>query len=299
MKKFTWLLVTFMMVVALLLTSCEEKTDDTSITTDTTTDKPIITETETDTSGTTKPTDGKPQGTTEPQYGGRLNQMSSMEIGGFDHANYTRGFLNNVFLVNDTMVVGDWTRGLAGTGEIDWAMSSQKRIDYTVGCLAESFEILEPAKIVFHVRRGVHFSLDTNSEASRLVNGREMTGEDVAFSLDRHIHSPMSYLAITDPTMPKNTTVTQIDEWTVAVETGLFNLDPLWLMLGEREIWPKELIDKYGTISEWHYQVGNGPFMMTDYVVGSSAVFTRNPNYWQTDPVGEGMGNQLPYLDGV
>ena len=299
MKKFLWLAVTFMMIVALLITSCEKKeTDDTS-TTDTTTDKPVITETETDTSGTTTPTDGGQQETTEPQYGGTLNQMSSMEIGGFDHATYTRGFLNNVFLVNDTMVVGDWTRGLAGTGEIDWAMSSQKRIDYTVGCLAESFEILEPAKIVFHVRQGVHFSLDQNYEASRLVNGREMTGEDVAFSLDRHIHAPMSYLAITDPTMPKNTTVTQTDEWTVAVETGLFNLDPLWLMLGEREIWPKEIIDKYGTISEWYYQVGNGPFMMTDYVVGSSAVFKKNPNYWQTDPVGEGMGNQLPYLDGV
>ncbi|HEY96544.1 MAG TPA: hypothetical protein G4O15_16580, partial [Dehalococcoidia bacterium] len=120
MKKFMWLLVTIMMIVALLITSCEKKeTDDTS-TTETTTDKPVITETETDTSGTTKPTDGEQQGTTEPQYGGMLNQMSSMEIGGFDHANYTRGFLNNVFLVNDTMVVGDWTRGLAGTGEINW-----------------------------------------------------------------------------------------------------------------------------------------------------------------------------------
>jgi len=85
----------------------------------------------------------------------------------------------------------------------------------------------------------------------------------------------------------------------VQVDTGIFNLDPLWLMLPEREIWPKELIDTYGTISEWYYQVGNGPFMMTDYVVGSSAVFDRNPNYWQTDPVGPGKGNQLPYIGSI
>ena len=62
MKKFICLLVTIVMIITLLVASCEKKeTDDTSITTETTTDKPVITETETDTSGTTQPTDGEQQ----------------------------------------------------------------------------------------------------------------------------------------------------------------------------------------------------------------------------------------------
>jgi len=299
MKKFTWILVTFMMVVALLLTSCKEKTDDTSITTDTTTDKPIITETETDTSGTTKPTDDEQQETTGPQYGGTLNMMQSNDIGGYDHAMYPQGFLGNVYLVNDTMVVGDWTKGAAGTGEIDFSVGSLKRIDYTVGELAESFEVPDPETLVFHIRQGVHYSMDPNFEASRLVNGREMTIDDVVFSLNRHIQSPMSYLRITQPTMPDATTVSAEGDSTVVIKTTRFNMDPLWLMLGEREIWPPEIIQTYGDVTEWQNQVGNGPFMMTDLVPGTSAIFKRNDNYWQKDPIGEGKGNQLPYLDGI
>ena len=50
---------------------------------------------------------------------------------------------------------------------------------------------------------------------------------------------------------------------------------------------------------DWHNVVGTVPFMLTDYVDGSSATLVRNSNYWQTDPVGPGKGNRLPYLDGI
>ena len=49
----------------------------------------------------------------------------------------------------------------------------------------------------------------------------------------------------------------------------------------------------------WQQQLGTGPYMVTDYVAGSSMTWARNPNYWQTNPVGPGKGDQLPYLDGV
>jgi peptide/nickel transport system substrate-binding protein len=234
-----------------------------------------------------------------PQYGGKLRLMQGTDIMGFDHAIFPQGFLGNVYLVNDTLVVGDWSRGAAGTDEIDWSMSSQKRIDYTVGELAESFELPEPGTVVFHIRHGVHFMVDSNSEASRLVNGREMTADDVAFSLNRHIQSPMSYLRITQPTAAKSTTATANDKWTVTLKTSPYDLDPVWLILGEREVWPPELIQKYTSITDWRNQVGNGAFRLADFVSGSSATFVRNPTYWKTDPVGLGKGNQLPYIDSV
>jgi len=98
--------------------------------------------------------------------------------------------------------------------------------------------------------------------------------------------------------MPASTTVTAEGD-SVVIKTSIFDLDPLWLMIGEREIWPPEVIEKYGDVTDWHNQVGTGPFMMTDLVPGTSAYFERNDNYWQRDPIGAGKGNQLPYLDGI
>lgn len=247
---------------------------------------------------TTTPPSSAPA-TQAPKSGGQLKLMQSTDLMGFDHAVFPQGFLGNVYLVNDTLVVGDWSKGAAGTGQIDWSLSSQKRIDYTVGELAESFELPTPGTIVFHIRHGVHYSLDPNSEASRLVNGREMNADDVAFSLTRHIQSPLSYLRITQPTAAQSTTAVANDKWTVTLKTSLYDLDAVWLILGEREVWPPELIQKYGSITDWRNQVGNGAFRMTDFVPASSATFVRNPTYWKTDPVGPGKGNQLPYLDSV
>ena len=291
-KKIVWILVSFFMVLSLVMASCGPAEEEAGV---------EVGEEEVEV-GEEEVVDGEEEvvaaGPEVPKYGGTLNMMQSGDIQGYDHAMFPQGFLNNVFLVNDTLVVGDWTKGAAGTGEIDFSVSSLKRIDYTVGELAESFDVPEPGTVVFHIRKGVHFSLDPNSEASRLVNGREMTVDDVVFSLNRHIQSPMSYIRITQPTMPDSTTVTAEGD-SVIIKTSIFDLDPLWLMIGEREIWPPEVIEKYGDVTEWQNQVGTGPFMMTDLVPGTSAYFERNDNYWQKDPIGTGKGNQLPYLDGI
>ena len=70
-------------------------------------------------------------------------------------------------------------------------------------------------------------------------------------------------------------------------------------MINAGLIYPKEVVDKYGDMTDWHNSVGTGPFMLTDYVSASQATLVRNPNYWMTDPIGPGKGNQLPYLDQV
>jgi peptide/nickel transport system substrate-binding protein len=62
---------------------------------------------------------------------------------------------------------------------------------------------------------------------------------------------------------------------------------------------PPEGVEKWGDYRDWRNGIGTGPYIMADFVPGSSASFVRNPNYWGKDPAGEGKGNQLPYLDGV
>ena len=273
-------------VLAVLLSSCGGGT-----TTTTTTTQPTGTTTTTTKITTTT--------SNVPKTGGRYRMVSTMDIAGFDHGIWPQGFLNNVFIVNDTLVVGDWTKGAAGTGEVDWALNSQKRVDYTVGLIAESFSLPEPGTIIFKIRRGVHYWVDANNTMSKTINGREVTADDVAFSLTRHIQSPLSYLNVTQPTAKKTTTATKTGDWEVTVKTALSDMDAVWLILGEREIWPRELIEKYNPngITDWRNQVGTGPFIMKDFVSNSSATFMRNPNYWGTDPIGPGKGQKLPYLD--
>ena len=66
-------------------------------------------------------------------------------------------------------------------------------------------------------------------------------------------------------------------------------------------MYPKELWDTYGLDStiDLNLSVGTGSFMMKDYVVSNMVLMERNPSYWMTDPIGPGMGNQLPYADKV
>jgi len=61
----------------------------------------------------------------------------------------------------------------------------------------------------------------------------------------------------------------------------------------------REVVEAYGGEADWRNSLGTGPFMLTDFVPNSSVTFTRNPNYWETDPAGPGKGNQLPYVDTV
>jgi peptide/nickel transport system substrate-binding protein len=62
-------------------------------------------------------------------------------------------------------------------------------------------------------------------------------------------------------------------------------------------IWPPEVIEKYGNAEDWRVHCGTGPFMMIDYVPGSSVTFVKNPNYWRKHPLYKGY--DMPFMDGV
>ncbi|MBI2836394.1 MAG: ABC transporter substrate-binding protein [Chloroflexi bacterium] len=201
----------------------------------------------------------------------------------------------------------DYTRGLAGTGEFDYAatISSVEAVpswEYVKGWLAESFEMPENGIWILNIRKGVHFALDPASEASRLVNGREMTADDAKFSLEIIRDTPNSRHNLSRPAMMKNMTVEKTGPWQITVRTPV-DAAPgyAWLMGGGgvQYVWAKEWLEKYGKINEWRNVVGTGPYMLTDFISGSVATLRRNPNYWRKDPVTPGKGNQLPYPDGV
>lgn len=159
--------------------------------------------------------------------------------------------------------------------------------------LAESWEInAEDNSMVFHIREGVYF------HDKPPANGREMTAEDVAFSIERQWSTEGSFLK---NVYPAPTRVEALDKYTVQVWWDSFfeMTNDVMQIGGLVVIWPYDYFDMFEDAQDWRNSCGTGPFMMADYVKGSSATLTKHPNYWDVDDVGPGMGNQLPYVDGV
>jgi peptide/nickel transport system substrate-binding protein len=240
-----------------------------------------------------------------PQYGGIFTIGLASEQRGFDSALFNYGATNHLKQTSNTLIEGDWTKGPSGEHLTDFDTSTAP-LAVSFGALAESWEFIGEDTIVFHIRPNVHFGLNPNSEASRLVNGRELTAEDVAFSFRRQFNLEPSaptpkayaYTRLTQDEFPTSIEVT--DKYTVTVKGKPGFIGSLFYWLTEMTgIYAPEVVAKYGDLNNVLNDVGTGPFYVTEYVQNSSITFARNSNYWQKDPLGAGKGNQLPYLDGV
>jgi len=293
-KKIVWVLVSCLMVLSLVVASCAPKEEAKEIEVGEAT---VVTAPE---EAAAEEEEAVAPGPEVPQYGGTFTKAYGMDITrGFDevygfHANPT----TSIHLTNEELMTGDWARGKSGTGEVAWDMGGNDIWEYKTGGLAESWDFSTPGKMVLNIRHGVHWALNPDSEASRLVNGRELNADDVVYSLTMLRDHPVSYLHGL-PGIP-TAKISNPDKWTVVIE-----VDPTLVptcrtrYLDFASIIPPEVVNKYGDMREWKTSVGTGPFMLVDYVPGAGLTFKKNPNYWGTDPCGLGKGNQLPYLDTV
>jgi len=298
-KKMMWILVSCLMVLSLILASCGTTETTGGAEEDEGDDKVIITETET--GGTkTEEKEETPVSSNEPQYGGTLSVVLGGDIMGFDEGTTPDYWDVAGHLTHDELLEGDWAQGPAGTGKFTWATNDVYRWDSKSGALAESFEIIAPGDMIFHIRQGVNYGLNSNSEASRLVGGRQMTGDDVYWNIDRWLNIEGSQVARSARDMANAIVVTQLDDWTIQITVPTDQAIYLASYLVDWcSVIPPEIVSTYGNMNEWQNSVGTGPYFITDYVRSSAVTFERNPSYWQTDPVGPGMGNQLPYAENV
>jgi peptide/nickel transport system substrate-binding protein len=138
--------------------------------------------------------------------------------------------------------------------------------------LATSWEVSEDGlTYTFKIRQGVKFH-----------NGREMTAEDVKFSLDRLRNPDESVHAANYAAVDS---VNVIDPETVEVKLNK-PFGTLLLFLTDRySIVPEEAVAELET-----NPVGTGPFMFDEYVLDQFVRLVKNPDYYE-----EG----LPYLDAV
>jgi len=272
-----------LMLVSLVMVSCsaEETT-------------PPVTTTPAKTTTTAPP---KTTASNIPTYGGQLSICLTRDPEGFDDSLTQPGNNFTMHITNQELMIGDWTRGLGGTKEATWTTGVIRKVSLSTGCLAESWEITEPGTMVFKIRKGVYYGFNPNSEASRLVNGREITADDIAWTFNHYITSPRAPIAMGDT---RKAIIKAIDAYTLSITLPLQNFSDMDIFgdYSSPDI-PKEIYDKYGTANDWRYSVGTGPYMLVDYVSGSSATLTKNLGFWEKDPMGPGKGNQLPYVETV
>ncbi len=282
------------LVLAIVAGACAESTPAT------TTTAPQQTTSAATTAATTAPK--TTAGSDKPQYGGTLVRALSAAPTSFlpiESNGVTPQQLQELW-------GGDWTMGNAGGyGQklTDWSQTID-RPDRKAGLIAEKTTwsidaAKDKATIVWKIRQGIHYQQVPNSAASALVNGRELTADDVVFVLDTRVHNPKSSVYVSQPEL-RNAVITKTGPWEV---TGVVDAPALLTALtrfnASAGFYPPEVFQKYNMMLDWKDQVGTGAFMLTDYVSGSAVTYTRNPNYWEKDPIGPGKGNQLPYLDGI
>jgi len=280
-RKIVWFLLSCLMVVALALASCG----------------PAAVEEEEEVVPPTEEEEVAPKVEEEeeevvlpeakgPVYGGWLTTASeTSSIGGWDPV-YGEIYwaLHPVSL---PLMRGDFYAGPAGTNEVSWRYPVQGEPEIMTRGLAESWELPDAKTMVFHLRKGI------NWHDKPPVNGREVTSEDIKWSYDRMLEIPRSGIPQIADYIVGGITYSAPDKYTFIVEFGKPDVRSLMTNDWYRFV-AHEVIEQYGSQDDWRHVVGNGPFIVTDYVGGSSITYEKNPNYWETDP----EGRNVPFIDG-
>ncbi|MBA7644282.1 Heme-binding protein A [subsurface metagenome] len=86
------------------------------------------------------------------------------------------------------------------------------------------------------------------------------------------------------------------DRYTVVIEYTKFDLTmlPIIGLTSWARIGPPEMREVGAHL--WENQVGTGPFIFKEYIVGSYMSFDRNPNYHRTTTI-NGVEYQMPFID--
>ncbi len=138
--------------------------------------------------------------------------------------------------------------------------------------LAESWENPDPLTYVFHLRKGVLFH-----------NGRELTADDVVFTLDR-VADTATGSRWASFALPQYDHSEAIDPYTVRI----VNSNPFPAQLPNLTKVKIVASENVGEIGE--NPIGTGAFRLVEYVMDDRVVLERFPEHWDAANV---------YLDGV
>ena len=235
------------------------------------------------------PTTGKM--VSAPEYGGTLTWG---DAAGAPHCDpHIHGWgPRAITLVGEKLGLGNWA---ADRAEISFA-DPWTPLRFVTGALAESWEMVDPLTYVFHIREGVRW----HDKAP--MNGREFVAQDVVYNLHRYTGSGSGFTepgAATPIASIPFESITASDDATVVFKLTVPKVDLPELLLVNWWIFmlPPEVIEQHGDLTDCDNMVGTGPYMLTEWVEGSSITYSKNPDYWDYDE--KYPDNRLPYIDQI
>ena len=202
------------------------------------------------------------QATKEPKKGGTLTIAGSSTPLHYDQHQYA-GIYGDGNVYNNALKLGPGQKVVAD--------------------LAEKWESPEPTSWVFHLRQGVKF------QNVAPVNGRAMTAEDLAYSINRaNSNNP----AFTNRWMWTSLVSIQATDANTVKATFQQPFAPALyhFAAGSMTVIAKEVVDQFGDLKDPKSRIGTGPFLMTAAKKDELISYKRNPTYW--DP-------KVPYLDAI
>jgi peptide/nickel transport system substrate-binding protein len=304
MKKAYWLLISLILAI-LLVVSCTTQTSTSTNNqpaTSTSTTAPALSTTTT----ISKPTTSQPPSpaTTsappvtranwwdkfgQPKYGGTMNVRLFSFPGSFDTSNFS----NLASFWIEPLFYHDWTLDRSTFSfKLGWTPDT-----YWKGQIAESWEMQDAQTTIIHIRKGVLW------QNLPPLNGREFTADDVVYHFDRLLGTGSGFTKPLAPYAQLTTgfdRVTAKDKYTVIVKfKNPSAITNLWSTLEPiiQAFEAKESVDMYTNTSDSKRAIGTGPFMLKEYVSGSSFSLVKNPNYWGNDE--RNPQNRLPYVDSL
>ena len=229
----------------------------------------------------------------KPKYGGTLEVGTvyvTLTALSFDPADWNWKLNHDTGNYLEQLFAADLSKSVRNGGKHPFYADAWLPTDAIRGELAESWEWKQnPLRVEVKLRKGVMFP-----EKPGVMAARELTADDVVFSFYRLAKSAKAqkgYFDYVDKVEAKDKHTVDFffkefhAEWDYRFGWGYYS-----------PIYPKEMAD--AGASNWKNGNGTGPFMLTDFVQGSSNTYSRNPNYWDKEKIG-GEEYKLPFLDKV
>jgi len=232
-----------------------------------------------------------------PQYGGTLTVIPAPQWTCFDPGSpdIADGYAEPPFYLGvfqETPFVGDFeTYGPRGTGEYTFQADSYIPDRCLTGEYVEGWEV-DTEKVTWYIRPGIYWAPTEDQIARGVMDGpRELTADDVAADLiyERAAPGGKMWRDIMGD-------IYATDRYTVVLEFA--KADIFWsYLIGYEDRTVVSPIETEG-LKDWEDQVGSGPYMMEEYVVGSHFKYVRNPDYWKTVTI-DGVEYETPFIDEI
>jgi peptide/nickel transport system substrate-binding protein len=233
------------------------------------------------------------QNAEKPQYGGTLEVatiFATLSALSWDHKDWPWKINHDAGGIYEQLLTADLSKGTRNGGKYAFHADAWLATDAIKGELAESWEVQkDPPAVIFKLKKGIMFPAKPG-----VMEARELTADDVVFSYYYRFNSPKRPPAINEDVAK----VEALDRYTVAFHMKNFIADwPFWLGYGyNSSIMPKEVAD--AGAADWKNANGTGPFTISEYVPGNSHTYSKRPDYWDKEKVGE-QEFKLPFVDKV